>query len=274
MKIRLIALDFDGTLLNEEKKLSEGNREAIEECLARGIYIIPATGRTASGIPGFIREIPGIRYAILTNGAKVMDLQENKIISQELIDWELARKILTFLSDFPVAYDPYVEGRGKMEARFRDHLENYGVPPVMRQMVRSTRDEVEDEIQLLSQRRCAVEKINVFTADRKLRQDLWNQLSSCARIKVTSSLEYNLEINAASATKGEGLARLAGYLGIRMEETMACGDGTNDLSMIQAAGIGVAMENAMDAVKEQADYITLSNEHDGVAEAIRRFALN
>ena len=59
-----------------------------------------------------------------------------------------------------------------------------------------------------------------------------------------------------------------------MEETMACGDGTNDLSMIQAAGIGVAMENAMDAVKEQADYITLSNEHDGVAAAIRRFALN
>lgn len=274
MDIRLIAIDMDGTLLDDEKRLSERNRAALKACLDRGIYIVPATGRPAGGIPEAVCSIPGIRYGILTNGAKVADLETGKIIAEAQIGWEQAVQVLEFLSQFPAAYDPYIGGRGKMEGRFRDHLDRYGLPPAMQKLVLSTRDQVEDEIALVRDGQLSVEKINVFTADRKLRAILWERLEGFEGLAVTSSLEYNLEINAAAATKGNGLLCLAEYLGLKPEQTMAFGDGSNDLSMIQAAGLGVAMENAMEILKQQADYITGSNQEDGVASAIEHFILS
>ncbi|MDO5418388.1 MAG: Cof-type HAD-IIB family hydrolase [Lachnospiraceae bacterium] len=271
MDIRLIALDMDGTLLNDEKKLSSGNREALEACIRNGIQIVPATGRPAAGIPDFIRNMPGVRYGILTNGARVADLESGAVISESLIPWELTYQVMEFLSAYPVAFDPYIDGRGNMEARFLHHLADYGLTPVMQTLVKSTRNEVEDELALVKNQKVPVEKINIFTADMNLRAELWEKLKQYKELIVTSSLPYNLEINAAAATKGGGLLKLAEHLGIRPEQTMAFGDGSNDLSMIQTAGIGVAMANAMEMLKEQADYITLSNEEDGVAAAIRHF---
>ncbi|MCI8951208.1 MAG: HAD family phosphatase [Lachnospiraceae bacterium] len=271
MDIRLIALDLDGTLLDNEKKLSAGNLAALTYCIQHGIEIVPATGRPASGIPDFVRNIPGVRYGILTNGARVEDLVNGTVISEQLIDWKLAYEILSLLSHYPVAYDPYIGGRGKMEPRFRNHLEQYGLPPVMQQLVLCTRDEVEDELKYVSEKKGYIEKINIFTADPQLRMELWTLLKKYSELIVTSSLDYNLEINAVSATKGEGLASLASHLGLGLNETMAFGDGSNDFSMIKTAGIGVAMANAMDILKEQADYITLSNDNDGVAAAIWHF---
>ena len=87
MDIRLIAIDMDGTLLDDEKRLSERNRAALKACLDRGIYIVPATGRPAGGIPEAVCSIPRIRYGILTNGAKVADLETGKIIAEAQIGW-------------------------------------------------------------------------------------------------------------------------------------------------------------------------------------------
>ena len=271
MDIRLIALDLDGTLLDSEKRLSPGNLAALTDCIRQGIQVVPATGRPAAGIPGFIREIPGIRYGILTNGARVEDLEKQTVISEQLIDWKLACEILQLLSGYPVAYDPYIGGRGKMEARFRNHLECYGLLPVMQKLVLSTRDEVEDELDYVKAKKTGVEKINVFTANPRLRMELWDKLKQYKELVVTSSLEYNLEINSASATKGGGLEKLAQYLGMDLSQTMAFGDGSKDLSMVKAAGIGIAMANAMEVLKKEANYITRSNDQDGVAAAIRHF---
>ncbi len=271
MDIRLIALDLDGTLLNQEKELSPRNQEALERCIQLGIHIVPATGRPALGLPGVIRNMPGVRYGILTNGARVEDMVSGELISEARIDWQLASRVLTFVSQHPVAYDPYISGRGRMEARFLNHLEEYGLLPAMKKLVLSTRDEVENAIAYVEERKEDVEKINIFTPDQKLRCWLWEKLSQYPELIVTSSLEYNLEINAASATKGRALSKLAEFLDIPIKQTMAFGDGSNDLSMIQTAGVGVAMANGMDGVKEKADYITLSNEEDGVAAAIHHF---
>lgn len=271
MDIRLIALDMDGTLLNDQKELSPRNRAALESCIRHGIAIVPATGRPSAGLPEEIRKMAGIRYGILTNGARVEDFQEGKVISQEQIPWELAYEVLEFASSYPVAYDPYIDGRGKMEARFRNHLDQFGLPPAMQRLVLSSRDEVEDELALVRSWKMPVEKINIFTKDQALRMELWEKLARYKDLVVTSSLEYNLEINAATATKGNALLQLAHHLGLKREQTMAMGDGSNDLSMIEAAGIGVAMANSMDIVKQKADYLTLSNEEDGVAAAIGHF---
>lgn len=91
---------------------------------------------------------------------------------------------------------------------------------------------------------------------------------------VSSSLDNNLEINAPGATKGEAILRLAGHLGLCREQTMGFGDGENDMTMIRTAGIGVAMGNAVEALKAEADYVTVTNDEDGVADAIEKLVLN
>lgn len=99
---------------------------------------------------------------------------------------------------------------------------------------------------------------------------LRKELMAIPELSISSSMYNNLEVNAKGADKGSALLWLADYLGIDREETMSFGDGENDIPMIQAAGIGVAMENALDTVKAAADMITLKNDEDGVAAAIRK----
>ena len=114
------------------------------------------------------------------------------------------------------------------------------------------------------------EKVNIFMADLEEREVLRKELMAIPELSISSSMYNNLEVNAKGADKGSALLWLADYLGIDREETMSFGDGENDIPMIQAAGIGVAMENALDTVKAAADMITLKNDEDGVAAAIRK----
>lgn len=124
----------------------------------------------------------------------------------------------------------------------------------------------------MKQKNCA-EKINVFLADLSDKESLREELSSVEGLAISSSMYNNLEINAEAATKGNALLWLADHLGIPREETMAFGDGENDISMLKAAGTGVAMGNASDHVKAAADEVTLTNEQDGVAAAIQTWIL-
>ena len=110
-------------------------------------------------------------------------------------------------------------------------------------------------------------------ADLEEKAAAWSELEQQEGIVLVSSLGYNIEINAAGVNKGTALVELGSMLGIRREEIMACGDGDNDIEMVKEAGFGVAMGNAEEEVKAAADYITLSNEEEGAAKAIERFAL-
>ena len=110
-------------------------------------------------------------------------------------------------------------------------------------------------------------------ADMDERRQAWEELETVEGLEPVGSLKYNIEVNAAGVNKGTGLVNLGKILGIRREEIMACGDGDNDTIMLREVGFGVAMANAEEQVKEAADYITLSNEEDGVAEAIEKFVL-
>lgn len=137
--------------------------------------------------------------------------------------------------------------------------------------MRRTRDTVSDNIAYLKERGQDAEKINMFFRDMDARKRMREELSKLPGILVSSSIPNNLEINAEGADKGGALLRLAARLGIARESTMGFGDGENDLSMIRMAGIGVAMENGHESVKEAADYITKTNNEAGVAKAICHF---
>ncbi len=274
MSIRLIALDLDGTLLDSHKRLTERNRRAIEACIARGIDIVPCTGRTASGIPEAVKAIPGIRYAITVNGGMIEDMRTGEVLDSHLLDKETALDVIGLVTDRHVMYDAYIDGFGISEERFYNHLQEYHIAPEIQKLIKATRRTVPNIIEYVRQWNGRIDKVNFFFSDLKERAEIRAILKKRSDILVSSSLENNLEINAPGAAKGEGLLRLAAILGVKPEETMACGDGDNDLSMIQMAGIGVAMSNGEPGLKAAADYVTTSNDESGVAQAIEKLVLS
>ena len=273
MSIKLIALDLDGTLLTTDKRITARTRAAIEECEKRGIEIVPATGRAMRAVPAEILELPGVRYGIFTNGASVWDIREEKSIAAQYIDWQTALKAIEILERYPMLYDLYIEGRGICEAQFLERLEEFGVPPENCRIIRSSRQPVPNLIAYLKEFHPPVQKINLIFREKAVKAEVRRELSQIDALSVPSSLPWNLEVNAQGATKGGGLERLRAHLNISREETMAFGDGENDLPMLQAAGLGIAMENGADFLKKQADIITLTNDRDGVAAAIEQYAL-
>ena len=269
-KIKLVALDLDGTLVNTEKKVPEGNYQVLKQCEKAGIQIVPATGRAVGGIPPMIRELPGANYAITTTGAVIADLKNNRIIKNCGLSNEMVLRILNIAKKYHAASDPYVNGRGITEPASIDHMDEFGLNPAMQQLVRDTRDVVPNVMEYMKTTGADAEKINIFMADLDEKEILRKELMAIPELSISSSMYNNLEVNAKGADKGSALLWLADYLGIAREETMSFGDGENDIPMIQAAGIGVAMENALDTVKAAADMITLKNDEDGVAAAIRK----
>ena len=118
-----------------------------------------------------------------------------------------------------------------------------------------------------------MDKVHVMFRDRTERMQAFDEANRVEGVTTTCAISNNIEVNALGVNKGEGLVRLGKLLGIERDEIMACGDGMNDFEMLKAVGFGVAMENAMEEVKQAADYITDTNENNGVAKAIEKFAL-
>lgn len=273
MDIKLIALDLDGTLLDSQKRLSDRNRSVLEECVRRGIYVVPCTGRIWGGIPDFLREFAGIRYAITTNGAVVEDVREHQIIDERKLTCAQAIEILEMAHQFHTMYDVYVNGEAFGEERFLKNLESFLIPATLQGMIRSTRQVVPDVAEKVRQCNLPVEKINYFFDDLEERARAKKALEARGDVVISSSFTDNLEINALGATKGDAILRLAKHLGLKPEQTMGFGDGGNDLTMMKMAGVGVAMGNAEEEIKEASKYVTASNDEDGVAWAIEKLVL-
>ena len=266
--VKILALDLDGTLLDSDKKLTPGNRAALERAARAGIHIVPTTGRFYGGMPECIRELPFIRYVITINGAQVADLQTGQVLYRAEIPVDRAVELMRFLDDRPLVYDCYMDNDAFMTAWMKERAEEIVTNPHYRVMIRDLRKPVPELKQFLLERGQDVQKVQFFT-NPQLRMELMEQLPRVfADMVVSSSVPENVEVNQLRANKGEALLALAKHLGVEREQTMAIGDGLNDLSMIREAGIGVAMANACPELRELADAFTLSCDEDGVAHAI------
>lgn len=269
--IRLIGLDLDGTTLTSDKVLTPHTKEVLESCLRQGIQILPATGRARSGIPDYLTEIEGIRYVVVSNGAAVVDLETGENVYTNCISWERALEIFDILEEYHTFYDIYALGKGWCEGRFYDHLERYRIEPHIEQLIRTSRTRIDDLRSWVKEHQAPIEKINMFFAREEERQKAFTELEKVPDLAVTCSLVNNLEINDRSCNKGDALLNLGKILDISLDQIMACGDGNNDYEMIKQAGTGVAMENGEPGVKKIADFITKTNDEDGVAFAIEHF---
>ena len=270
MAVKVILLDLDGTLLNSQKTISPANYAALERAANMGVHIVPATGRFYEGMPEVVRNLPFVRYAVSVNGAEIYDTKEKKVLHREELESEEALAIYEYLSSLPALCDAYVEGWGYMERGYYDRMEDFAAQPYVLKMFKELRTPVDDMKGFLAQHK--VQKVMAFFNDMERRAvELERVKAMFPNTAVSSSISNNIEVNAKKATKGGALLNLCAVLGIDVKDSMAFGDGSNDLSMIQNAGIGVAMGNAYDGLKEAADFVTLTCDEDGVAHAIQKF---
>ena len=268
----IIALDLDGTLLNSKKELSEGNLAALKKAADEGWEIVPTTGRFYGGMPEFIRELPFVHYAITINGAYVEDLREGQEIYMAEMPCAQAIDIMKYLDELPVIYDCYMNNEAFMTESLKAMVDEIVEDARIRKMFYELRQPVADLKGFLENRGQDVQKIQFFTKDADLRLHLLEELPKVfENIAVSSSSPQNIEINQVKATKGLALTALAKYLGVDKSKTIAFGDGLNDISMLEEAGIGIAMANGCKESHQVADYITGHCDEDGVAQGIEEF---
>ncbi|MDN0061178.1 HAD family hydrolase [Mediterraneibacter glycyrrhizinilyticus] len=272
-KIKMIGLDLDGTLLTDKKELTARTKAVISRTLSQGIVVLVATGRPWMGIPEELRNFPGMRYALTSNGARIIDAQEERVIEEHLLSPELALQALEICGKYDTLQEVYFDGQGYAPADKMAVVERYHRNPSMCEYMRKTRIPVDNIFKLVKEENRGLDKVQALFADMEERTQAWRELREVSGLELVGSLRYNIEINTAGVNKGTGLVNLGKMLGIKRGEIMAFGDGDNDIVMLKEVGIGVAMANAEAKVKEAADYITMSNEEDGVAEAIEKMVL-
>ncbi|MBQ6972563.1 MAG: HAD family phosphatase [Synergistaceae bacterium] len=269
--VRLIAFDLDGTLFNDKKEVTPETFRTLERAAEMGIEIVPATGRFWDAIPDNVKALDFVRYALTLNGAAIFDVKERRTIAEFPIPAMRAETLCRVFGDLGVVYDFVADGKGYMRRDNYERLAEVMIGEWQVKIVRDMRSPVDDVYDTLS-RVSGVQKMQIYTKDAELRANLMKSLPHVfPRLLFTSSVPNNIEINDTRANKGDGLRFLAGHLGVAMGDTLAFGDGLNDIAMIEAAGIGVAMGNAADEVKNAADYVTVDNNNNGVAEGIKRF---
>jgi Cof subfamily protein (haloacid dehalogenase superfamily) len=269
--IELLALDIDGTTLCSDNTLADKTKQAIESVIDEGIVVVLVTGRVLYEIPLELKAIEGIRYVITSNGASIVDLKKNKEIYSKGIGMEKANEVIHLLSKYDVFTEIYYEGRARAEKRYVDKLRNYGIPDNYLKYVQHSVEWVENlEIFRIKQKKQA-EKMYITFPNTKLKNEVYREALKIPDIYLTSSAYYNLEISHAEVNKANSLQMLCEYLKISETKTMAIGDSYNDKEMLKRAQIAVAMGNADERIKSIADFVTLSNDEDGVAYAINKF---
>lgn len=278
--VRIVALDLDGTLLDSQKRLSAVNRVALERAAAKGVLIVPTTGRFFGMMPECVRDLPFVRYAITINGAQVFDRATGAVPVREEIPVDVALAVMRLLDGHDVIYDCYRGNWGWMTQAFKDRASDYATNEHYARMIAEFRRGVPDLKSHLEATRSEgdVQKIMLFSrlddpAASELRAVERELAERFPSLKASSSTWNNIEINSCNAHKGMALRRFAESLGLSSANCMAFGDGGNDITMIEEAGIGVAMANACEEVLAAADHVTASNDEDGVAVALERYGI-
>ena len=276
--IKLVALDLDGTLFDNSSRISERNLTAIRSITDKGIHVVISTGRPFEGIPFDQIKGTGINYAITANGSGIYEISTGKCLYENAMDEELVTPILNFLLTRDIPMDAFIGGKGYTPVQCVETAQKLTVPSSIKNYIITTRTRLDNILQFIHENQLKVQKmtLNFYpAADGTLidRETVRKFLVSNPSITTVCGGYNNLEFTRADANKGVGLRKLAEILGVNPDATMAIGDTENDLAIIEAAGIGVAMGNATDAVKARADYVTTTNTKDGVAAAIEHFIL-
>ena len=269
--IKLVAADMDGTLLDKERKITQYTQNTIRKAVKAGVEFIPATGRAVNALPPELKAMKEVRYGIFSNGATVYDLWENKVIYRHHFEIKRVLELIQFLRQFDLMISVSMNGQSYGERKAMENIDYYELDENTREIIVGSRKVIENLEEHLKDRNDTVEKMTLVFRSMEERKNVWMALSQIEDVQFSSSLPKNIEISPKGCNKGDGLLHLLEALGVKKEETMACGDADNDKEMLEISGKAVVMENGLESMKAIADYITVSNQEDGVAKAMEKF---
>lgn len=261
--IKLLALDMDETAVNSRHRMTKETREALREVYAKGIHVVPVTGRCLEGLPANMRGMEELSYIITSNGAKVYDWKEKEVLYRKLISMETACDVLSICQEEGLGIAIHQEGKcydnSKVQALYRKVAYHGDF---------KARKSVKNLCGFVRESGKPIEKVQVFSGKAAKLECIQNRLAPFDDLKLAVSTGGYIEVTQRDAQKGKALEHLCKHLGIHMEEVMAIGDNDNDHSMLVSVGYPIAMGNASVEIKRIAKYVTSSNDESGVAKAI------
>ena len=277
--IKLICIDMDGTLLNSNHEVSERNKEALKKAKELGVNIAISTGRLFCSAR-YYSDMIGINTAVIaSNGAYIKTNYEDKPLLENPMPKDIVIEIYNIVKKHGLSVN-----FNSWDTLIRE----YPVPETHAYYVMNKFLPEEKKVKFIIDSNSFVNTLENFEGnilkgivieEKENKDHLWAAKKELKdifgdKLHIVSSGNNNFEIMIGSSSKGNAVAKLAKSLNLLPEEVMCIGDSENDLSMIEFAGLGVAMGNGLDLLKDAADYITDTNNNDGVAKAIENFVLN
>lgn len=265
---KLVAIDVDGTLVNDEKILTQRTIETIKRATKNNIKIVVSSARSFYRLKGYLEQLGLIednQYTIAFNGATILENKSQNVLFSNNFEEEEVNELINLADKLKTSIFLY-----SMNNVFTEK-----VPTIVEQS-KNFKNVKFDKVKLknINLNKDSIYKIlfvDEYDNILKMRKNLPKEI--CIKYSVTSSIPECIEFVKNGITKSKALDFLCKRCNIKKSEVIAIGDGDNDLEMIDYAGLGVAMGNATDSLKEKADYVTSSNNHDGVAEAIEKYIL-
>lgn len=271
--IRIVALDLDGTTFDSAGDLSERNAAALEAAAAAGVHIVVSTGRSYASLPDQIKNVNGIEYAITSNGAHVNRMRTGEQIYSDFLDPGAVEEIAVLKDETGADIEVFINGRAYVDESYYRDVEENGCVYRNAAYVLWSRRPVENVTELMLRNKGEIENVNFIYPTLELLAEAKPKVEAIKNATITSSFPNNLEVGGPNTSKKTALLWLLDTLGLDPDELMCCGDAPNDIAMVELAGIGVAVANAWGGLKDHADYITASNDDDGVALAIEKFVI-
>lgn len=269
MKYKLLVLDLDGTLTNSKKEITRHTKETLIKAQEAGLKVVLASGRPTYGVAPLANELELQKYEgyiLAYNGGEIIDWKTRELMYEKQLDSDLLPYLYRCAKENDFAIVTYENEYVLTEKPDDEYVLKEALLNVMKiKKVDNFLEAVKHPIT-----KCLI--VGEPSRLALLEKEMYEKLKD--RMGVFRSEPYFLELVPKGIDKAQSLSVLLEVIGMTKNEMIAIGDGFNDLSMIQYAGLGIAMENAQDVVKQAADFITLSNEEDGVAYAVEKFYLD
>ena len=275
MAYKMVCIDMDGTLLSSRKKISKESKDAIKKVHDKGVEIVVTTGRIYNNAE-YYSNLLGVKSPVIAaNGAIVKSKIDSKILYENPIEIEECIKLIDLLYEMKVFFHFYTQGGifcNNSVTKFATKL--YMTKQVGHENLKINYHVIKGKEkwkEFFKQNKEKITKCIVFSISPETIVECKKRLESLDSIVYFGAGKRSIEINNKGVSKGNAVKALAEKYGIKREEIICIGDNENDLSMIQYAGVGIAMDNAIDSVKEAANYITSSNDENGVAKALEKY---
>ncbi|MCI1966481.1 MAG: Cof-type HAD-IIB family hydrolase [Oscillospiraceae bacterium] len=269
---RLVAVDLDGTFLNQDSLVTRANLHAVKELNAMGIEFVVTSGRILPRFPQDVLSLEEMRFAITANGASLIDLQENKELFSDPLPKETAAQVVDAVTSFPIYFEIYVENQAYTDEKALCFYSDSFYSPNRLKAMNQSKNIISD-IQELLQRDCRIQKIFLPHVEKEYIRAFEEKLVSIKGVEITNPFPYHYEFTKQGCNKANCLRQLCNRLDILPKDIMAFGDANNDSAMLRFAGMSVAMGNADEEIRKQARFTAKSNAEDGVAQFLQQYVL-